>query len=90
MNVKTGEPIREQNVVEEHNLEEEEKEEEEEEEEEIIYFFQTSENNLANELVLDSGASSHMIKNGKPRPPSITSSYNFFNNKIVNQKTDKP
>ena len=32
-----------------------------EEEEEIFSFFQTSENNLANELVLDSGATSHMI-----------------------------
>ena len=44
-----------QNLVEEQNLEEEE-------EEEIFSFFQTSENNLANELVLDSGATSHMIK----------------------------
>ena len=47
-----------QNLVEEQNLEEEV----EEEEEEIFSFFQTSENNLANELVLDSGATSHMIK----------------------------
>ena len=45
-----------QNLVEEQNLEEEE------EEEEIFSFFQTSENNLANELVLDSGATSHMIR----------------------------
>ena len=45
-----------QNLVEEQNLEEEE------EEEEIFSFFQTSEKNLANELVLDSGATSHMIK----------------------------
>ena len=44
-----------QNLVEEQNLEEEE-------EEEIFSFFQTSENNLANELLLDSGATSHMIK----------------------------
>ena len=44
-----------QNLFEEQNLEEEE-------EEEIFSFFQTSENNLANELVLDSGATSHMIK----------------------------
>ena len=41
-----------QNLVEEQNLEEEE----------FFSFFQTSENNLANELVLDSGATSHMIK----------------------------
>ena len=53
-----------QNLVEEQNLEEEEDEEEEgeEEEEELFSFFQMSENNLANELVLDSGATSHMIK----------------------------
>ena len=47
-----------QKFVDEQNLEEEE----EEEEEEIFSFFQTSEKNLANELVLDSGATSHMIK----------------------------
>ena len=41
-----------QNLVEEQNLEEEE----------FFSFFQTSENNLANELVLDSGATSHMVK----------------------------
>ena len=46
------------NLVEEKNLEEEE----EEEEEEIFSFFQMSDNNLANELSLDSGATSHMIK----------------------------
>ena len=46
-----------QNLIEEQNLEEEE-----EEEEEIFSFFQTSENNLANKLVLDSGTTSHMIK----------------------------
>ena len=40
-----------QNLVEERNLEED-----------FFSFFQTSENNLANELVLDSGATSHMIK----------------------------
>ena len=45
-----------QNLVEEQNLEEEE------EEKEIFSFFQTPENNLANELVLDSGATSRMIK----------------------------
>ena len=41
-----------QTLVEEQNLEEEE----------FFSFFQTSKNNLANELVLDSGATSHMIK----------------------------
>ena len=41
-----------QNLVEEQNLEEDEEE----------IFFQTAENNLANELVLDSGATSHMIQ----------------------------
>ena len=40
-----------QNLFEEQNLEEE-----------FFSFFQTSENNLANELVLDSGATSHMIR----------------------------
>ena len=46
-----------QNLVEEQNLEEEE--------EKFFSFFQTSENNLANELFLDSGATSHMIKDEK-------------------------
>ena len=45
-----------QNLIEEQNLEEEK------EEEEFLSFFQTLESNLANELVLDSGATSHMIK----------------------------
>ena len=40
-----------QNLVEEQNLEEE-----------IVSFFQTSEDILTNELILDSGATSHMIK----------------------------
>ena len=45
--------IRSQNIIEEHNVNEEEK---------FFSFFQTSGSNLTNELVLDSGATSHMIE----------------------------